>query len=130
MKSTSTSDPKLAKSFSHYQQVGTDAWETRLYHTLTRKEAALDEAYQPSSSVTLTDVGIAAKSGLTSNMMGDRGLNMNRGAESMQLKYMGDDRLLTGDLDKDQRFIWALTYRDLEAKQKFNQGMGGNYGGC
>ena len=94
------------------------------------KEAALNEAYQPSSGATTADVGVAAKSGLTSNIMGDRGLYMSGGAESVQLKYMGDDRLVTGDVDKDQKFILALTYRDPQAKQKFNQGMGGNYGRC
>ena len=93
------------------------------------KEAALDEAYQPSSGATLKDVGVAAKSGLV-NIMGDRSIYMSGGVQSMQLKYMSDDRLVTGDVDKDQKFILTLIYRDPQAKQEFNQGMGGNYGGC
>ena len=124
-----------------------DASEMRLYDSLicdvTRveracesrplpdapKEAALDEARHPSSGATTADVGVAAKSGLA-NITADRGFDMSGGVQSVPLKYMGDDRFVTGDVDKDQKFILALTYRDSQAKQEFNKGMGGNYGRC
>jgi hypothetical protein len=34
-----------------------------------------------------------------------------------QVNYMGDGGVATGDVDKDQKFILALIYRDSQAKQ-------------